>query len=182
LTLAAVSTAAEAAVVLPKPPPPSNMSNGNGDPACVVDCLVIGNPNNPRPRPDCVRLSAGSGETLTTLSRTIRRPCKPSPEVVACGRKLGNLHRVTVGQIARIDELDKVRLVPICDTVHRSLTEEEMGYLARGNVQGLIRPISRNDTLSAALDDGGYRADDVIGIVLNPRMVTLYVSRARAGR
>jgi hypothetical protein len=49
-------------------------------------------------------------------------------------------------------------------------------------VQGLIRPISRNDTLSAALDDGGYRADDVIGIVLNPRMVTLYVSRARAGR
>ena len=76
-------------------------------------------------------------------------------EVVAYGRKLGNHRHVTVGQVARIGERDKVRLVPICDTVHRSLTEEEMGYLARGNVQGLIRPISRNDTLSAALEDGG---------------------------
>jgi hypothetical protein len=181
LAMATVSTGAEAAfVVAPKPPPSSNASNGNGDPTCVVACLTIANPNNPRPRPDCVRLGSG-GETLTTL-RAIRRPCRPSPEVVACGRKLGNLRRVTVGQVARIGERDKVRLVPICDTVHRSLTEEEMGYLARGNVQGLIRPISRNDTLSAALDDGGYRADDVIGVVLNPRMVTLYVSRARAGR
>src|SRR5690348_14403448 len=109
LTLAAVSTAAEAAVVLPKPPPPSNMSNGNGDPACVVDCLVIGNPHNPRL--DCVRLSAGGGETLATR-RAIRRPCKPSPEVIACGRKLGGLRRVTVRQVARIGARDQVRLVP----------------------------------------------------------------------
>jgi hypothetical protein len=174
LAVAALSTSAEAAR---RAAPP--MSNGNGDPACVVACITIANPNNPRL--DCIRRGSG-GETLTTLSRTIRRPCKPSPDVVACGRKLGNLRRVTVGQVGRIGQSDQVRLVPICDTVHRSLTEDEMSYLARGNVQGLIRPISRNDTLSAALDDGGYRADDVLGIVLDPHMVTLYVSRARAGR
>jgi hypothetical protein len=179
LTIAAVSTGAEAAAVAPKPPPPSTMSNGNGDPVCVVACFTIVNPNHPRA--DCIRPKSG-GETLTTLSRTIRHPCKPSPEVVACGRKLGNLRRVTVRQVARIDGRDKVRLVPICNIVHRSLTETEMSYLARGNVQGLVRPISRNATLAAALDDGGYRADDVLGIVLNPDMVTLYVSRASAAR
>jgi hypothetical protein len=173
LTIAAASTRAEAARLLPAP----SGGNGNGPPVCVVAC-----PPPTPPRADCIRRGPAPGETLTTLSRTIRRPCKPGPEVVACGRKLGNLRRVTVGQVGRIDHNDSVRLVPICDTVHRSLTEEEMGYLARGNVQGLIRPISRNDTLAAALEDGGYRADDVIGIVLNPRMVTLYVSRARAGR
>jgi hypothetical protein len=176
LAVAALSTSAEAARVLP--PPPSG-SNGNGNPTCVVDCLVIANPNDPRL--DCIRRGSG-GETLTTLSRTIRRPCKPSPEVIACGRKLGDLRRVTVRQVSRIDHSDKVHLIPICDTVHRSLTETEMSYLARGNVQGLIRPIGHNATLAAALDDGGYRADDVLGIVLDPHMVTLYVSRARAGR
>jgi hypothetical protein len=179
LAMAAVTGGAEAAVAPPgavAKPPPSGMSNGNGEPTCVVACLTIVNPNNPRPGTDCIRRGSG-GATLTTL-RSVRHPCPPAPSVVACGRKLGNLRRVTVRQVGRIDAADQVRLVPICDTVHRSLTEIEMSYLARGNVQGLIRPISRNATLAAALDDGGYRADDVLGIVLDPHMVTLYVSRA----
>jgi len=185
LSIAAVSTSAEAARVI-RGPVTGSGSNGNGDPTCVVDCIVIANPGNPPPRADCIRRAPG-GATLTTLagtSVTIRRnPCAgASHDVVACGRKLGGLRRVTLSQVLRIDDSDKVHLVPICDTVHRSLTEDEMTYLARGNVQGLIKPIGQNQTLEAALDDGGYRADDVLGIVLDPHMVTLYVSRARAGR
>ena len=189
LCMTAVSTSAEAAFVRgPVGKAGPTTSNGNGDPTCVVDCIVIANPNgpnNPPPRADCIRRAPG-GATLTTLAgRSIirRNPCAgASHDVVACGRKLGGLRRVTLSQVLRIDDSDKVHLVPICDTVHRSLTEDEMTYLARGNVQGLIKPIGQNQTLEAALDDGGYRADDVLGIVLDPHMVTLYVSRARAGR
>jgi hypothetical protein len=182
LSITFISTGADA-MNLPafRGPPPSTGSNGNGPVTCVVDCIVIANPNNP-PKPDCVR---GGPVTLTPVLEAriiVRNPCKASSDIQACGQKLGNLRRVTVSQVRRIDDNDKVHLVPICDTVHRSLTEEEMSFLARGNVQGLIKPIGDNDTLEAALDDGGYRAGDVIGIALDPGMVTLYVSRARAGR
>lgn len=182
LSLVLVSTAANAAAVgVFRGPPSSPGGNGNGPPTCVVDCVVIASPNNPPRRPDCVRVPG----TLTPVlaGRIImRHPCKPGSDVAACGRKLGNLRRVTAGQVQRIDDRDDVHLVPICDNPNRSLTEDEMNFLARGNVQGLLRPIGQNARLEAALGDDGYRADDVLGIVLDPHMVTLYVSRARAGR
>jgi hypothetical protein len=180
VSLALVPTGADAARTIRGST--TNQSNGNGDITCVVDCLTIGNPNN-TPKPDCRPVRGPV--TLAPLREAIivnphRNPCAGvSADVQACGQKLGNLRRVTVSQVRRIDNGDSVHLVPICDTVHRSLTEEEMSFLARGNVQGLIKPIGQNDTLEAALDDGGYRADNVIGIVLDPQAVTLYVSRAR---
>jgi hypothetical protein len=178
LSLVLLSTAANAAAIgVFRGPSPG--SNGNGAPACTVDCVPLPSAIVVPPRLDCaapVRLNSLANRVI------VRRPCKPGINATACGQKLGNLRRVTVSQVRRIDDSDHVHLVPICDNLNRSLTEQEMSFLARGNVQGLLRPIGQNATLEAALADGGYRADDVIGVVLNPRAVTLYVSRARAGR
>ena len=95
----------------------------------------------------------------------------------SCGDQLGSLKRVTVGQIRRIGSDEGVHLVPLCDVVHRTLTEQQMTYLARGNVQGLIPAIDANDTLMGELEDSGYEANDVIGVSLAPDSATLYVSR-----
>jgi hypothetical protein len=150
---------------------------GGTQPACTVDCLQIIN----HPHADC---ASPKPVTLAPARELIivnpkKDPCaSASSDIKACGEKLGNLRRVTVAQVRRIGDSDKVHLVPICDTVHRSLTQVETTYLARGNVQGLILPISQNDTLMAALDDGGYRANNVLGIARGQDMVILYVSRA----
>lgn len=94
-----------------------------------------------------------------------------------CGDQLGSLRRVTVGQIRRIHDGETVQLVPLCDTVNRTLTEQRQTYLARGNVQGLIPVIDSNDTLMSQLEDNGYEANDVIGIALARNTAILYVSR-----
>jgi hypothetical protein len=94
----------------------------------------------------------------------------------ACGDKLAQLRRVTVGQVGRIDPRDVVHLVPLCDTVNHTLTRQQLTYLARGNVQGLVPTIGRNPTLMRALGRRGYAANDVIGIALGPRAAILYVS------
>jgi hypothetical protein len=178
LAMSVVSTGADAAVAFRGPPPPSNPGQGqNGPTNCVVDCFQI---VQAQPT-DC---GVHKVVTLAPAELVLGGGKKPNPcasasgDVRACGDKLANLRRVTVAQGRRVDDNDSVHLVPICDIVHRSLTQVEMTYLARGNVQGLILPISQNDTLMAALDDQGYDANDVLGIVRGPGIVTLYVSRA----
>ena len=95
----------------------------------------------------------------------------------ACGDKLGQLRRVTSRQVGRIDETDIVHLVPLCDTVGHTLTETETQYLARGNISGLLTTIGNNPVLMAELTDGGYKANDVLGIALGPNAAILYVHK-----
>jgi hypothetical protein len=177
LAMTVVSTGADAATPFRGHSPPPATPNGS-QATCIVNCLQI----TPHPHADC---AAHPLATLVPIGKPIivnnpkKDPCaSASSDIKACGEKLGNLRRVTVAQVQRIDDNDKIHLVPMCDNVHRSLTEVETTYLARGNVQGLILPISQNGTLMAALDDGGYRADNVLGIVRSQDMVILYVSRA----
>jgi hypothetical protein len=177
LAMMCISSAADAARLAPPAPSPST-PNGN-QPTCNVACTPIIVP----PHADCAApkpVTLAPAHAKIVLGGPKKDPCASagSADFQACGEKLGNLRRVTVAQVRRIDDNDKVHLVPICDTVHRSLTQVETTYLARGNVQGLILPISQNDTLMAALDDGGYRARNVLGIVRSQDMVILYVSRA----
>jgi hypothetical protein len=94
-----------------------------------------------------------------------------------CADKLANLRRVTVGDVRRVQVGEPVHLVPLCDVVNHTLTEQQQRYLARGNVQGLIPVIARNPALMAELSDRGYDANDVIGIALAPSAAVLYVSR-----
>jgi hypothetical protein len=46
-----------------------------------------------------------------------------------------------------------------------------------GNAAGLGRTIAANPVLSAALSRAGWRADDVLGIVINGNSAQLYVTR-----
>ena len=184
LSLGALSTTAEAARTFPKPPPTSTTDNVSD--LCTTLCIQI-----PPPPPDCGQPHRGTIGGLKPLSRefgtiTIDPPppsttcgSKGTAALQDCGDKLGNLRRVTIGQVRRIDENDKVHIVPLCDTVNRSLTEQQWNYLARGNVQGLIPAIDDNDTLMAELEDRGYEANDVLGIALAPDAAILYVSRHR---
>ena len=68
-----------------------------------------------------------------------------------------------------------MHLVPLCDTVNHSLTEEERPS-PRGNVQGLLPVIAQNDTLMSELDNAGYDANDVLGVAFGPDAAILYVS------
>jgi len=176
LSLGMLATAADAARTFPKPPPgttPDNVSD-----LCVTLCIEV----PPPPPPDCgphrvIILQRELGTITTNPPPPTVCGGKGTAALQDCGDKLGNLRRVTVGQVRRIDENDKVHLVPLCDTVNRSLTEQQRNYLARGNVQGLILTISHNDTLMAELENNGYEANDVIGIALAPNAAILYVSR-----
>jgi hypothetical protein len=114
---------------------------------------------------------------LVKLPPAVRRGGSADNDYQKCGDQLGSLKRVTLGQIRRIGTGEGVHLVPLCDVVHKTLTEQQMTYLARGNVQGLIPAIDANDTLMSQLEDGGYEANDVIGVKLDPKSATLYVSR-----
>ena len=46
-----------------------------------------------------------------------------------------------------------------------------------GNAETLVPAIARNTILTAALDQGRYRADDVVGIVMGTDTVLLYVHK-----
>jgi len=181
LSLGVLSTAANAAFIPPKPALVVN-NGDNVSTLCVTLCIEV-----PPLLQDCggkpVRTLHPLARELGTITTDPPPPSttcgKGTAALQDCGDKLGNLRRVTVGQVRRIDENDQVHLVPLCDTVNRSLTQQQLNYLARGNVQGLIPTINDNDTLMAELEDHGYEANDVIGIALAPDAAVLYVSRHR---
>ena len=114
---------------------------------------------------------------LVNLPPAVRRTVALNAKYQGCGDQLAQLRRVTVGQVRRVHDGEAVHLVPLCDSARRSLTEQQLTYLSRGNVQGLVPAIDQNETLMAGLEDDGYEANDVIGIALAPGAAVLYVSR-----
>jgi len=189
VSLTLFATGAQAAQVIRGNPPPTNTpsnANGGDSTACTALCITI----NPPPRETCRPIPVHGPVTLSDAEphqqKKLLVAIKPCPTggandtaIRACGDQLQHLRRVTVGQVRRVDEQDVVHLVPLCDTVNHTLTENQMRYLARGNVQGLIPSIDHNDTLMAELEDHGYEANDVIGIALAPDAAVLYVSHSR---
>ena len=142
----------------------STAAFADGPPVFVYSVVVGTNPGNP------------GNNNCTALCPP---PVSLASEVNyhACGDKLGQLRRVTGRQVGRIDETDTVHLVPLCDSVGHTLTETQTQYLARGNVSGLLAVIGNNPVLMAELTDGGYKANDVLGIALGPSAAILYIHK-----
>ena len=169
LSLTLICTGAQAATsrVAPGGGSPQPPGGNNGPEICVSACnteeLVV----HPGCRP--------AGPVI--IRSNVQRLACPGDvsSYRACGDQLAQLRRVTVGQVQRIGD-ETVHLVPLCDTVHHTLTEEQTRYLARGNVQGLIPAIGHNATLMGELKGNGYAANDVLGIALGHHLTTLYVS------
>jgi hypothetical protein len=153
LGFVATGTAAQADQVLRSGPPPTSPGTGDGDNGgiCVAACYTL------PPR------HVAPPATVNVLA--------------ACTEKLTQLRRVTVGDVRRIGSDDVVHLVPLCDSVGKSLTAVETQYLDRGNVMGLLPTIGANPVLMSELDDRGYAANDVLGIALGPNAAILYVHR-----
>lgn len=94
-----------------------------------------------------------------------------------CSDKLAQLPKVTIREVRGVDSSDTVHLVPLCDVVNHSLTAEQTAFLSRGNAAGLLTAIGANRTLDTRLVAGGYRANDVLGILLGPNAAVLYVHK-----
>ena len=94
-----------------------------------------------------------------------------------CGDKLSQLPKITSREVRGIGSSDTVHLVPLCDVVNHSLTAEQTAFLSRGNAAGLLTAIGANRTLDTRLVASGYRANDVLGILLGPNAAVLYVHK-----
>ncbi|HVW93432.1 MAG TPA: hypothetical protein VHB74_12605 [Devosia sp.] len=120
--------------------------------------------------------SSSNGSDCTVLCFAVppRRPHVVNHQ--ACTDRIRQLRPVSVAEVRRVDEHDVVHIVPLCDTLRRSLTQGVDVRLNSANIQGLLPAIAGNATLGASLEETGYRAHDVLGIALAPDAAILYVS------
>jgi hypothetical protein len=177
------------------PCPPDDASDDNGSPAQVVH---FGKIPNDKVGANCYTLpSAGSSRVPGAIDPDgpgssgdpggLLKPFKPKrPAVVVnaraaiqdCDSQLVHLRDVSEREIRSVDGGDRVRLIPICDSMQQSLTSEVHTSLAgHGNAASLIPAIARNRTLQASLSRARYRADDVVGVVMATDTVMLYVHK-----
>lgn len=122
--------------------------------------------------------SASGPENCTVLCFDATVPPR-RPQVVkhqACTDRIRQLRPVSVAEVTQVDDRDVVHIVPLCDTLRRSLTQGEDVRLNIANIQGLLPAIAGNATLGAGLSETGYRPHDVLGIALGPDAAILYVS------
>ena len=118
LAFTMMSASAFAAPGVAGPPPPPPPPNNPGDPdLCVVLCNSIP-PKDP-------------GSPVSTNDKAFQ----------VCGDKLAQLRRVTVSEIKSVAPGDAVRIIPVCETQSRTLTEAETVFTGRGNVSGLLTAI-----------------------------------------
>lgn len=104
------------------------------------------------------------------------QPGKPGgdPEIpgnvaglVRCDAQIGDLAKVTAKQIGSVNGRDAVNVVPVC--VDKNLVEQQLG------VDSLRSAIAQNDKMDKALGQGGYAADDVVGVIVGRSSAVLYV-------
>lgn len=87
--------------------------------------------------------------------------------LVRCDAKIGELAKVTARQIGSVNGRDAVDVVPVC--ADKNLVEQQLG------VESLRNAIARNDKMDKALGQGGYAADDVVGVIVGRNSAVLYV-------
>ncbi len=145
-----ISTAAFAGTpsTHPVPPPP-------GQPGNPVSCVA-----NCGPPPPPVNLTASTEQAFQV-----------------CGDKLSQLRRVTVSEIKSITADDAVRIIPVCETQLRSMTEAEQAFTGRGNAGGLLVAIGQSQPMVDKLADRRYVADDVVGVIVDGTSAVLYVHK-----
>lgn len=91
-------------------------------------------------------------------------------EIDGCGEKLGSLRDVTVEQIQQVAPTDVVDIIQVCRA--KTLGNEQE------SVAGLRPEIDANDKLHGELRGDGFNANDVVGVIVNGKAVTLYVHRS----
>ena len=134
----------------------------HGPDPCTSICGNPGNPDNPGDPKD-----PGVPGLPSNLALSYQ----------VCGDKLGQLHKVTVGQVQSVDSSDYVKVVPLCDNRGRSLSQADVALIDRGNVEGLVVAIADNEAMTAELQQARYQANDVIGIAVHGPAAVLYVHK-----
>jgi hypothetical protein len=150
-------------------------------PGCQINCepgepANPGEPFNPfgTPEPEGCMFNCGDTSTIPDP----KEPELPDPEkpgvttqlaLDGCGEKLGGLRDVTVSQIRGVESDDVVDIIPVCRS--KSLAAEQ------DSVAELRPEINENATLNGELRGDGYNANDVVGVIVNGKAVTLYVHR-----
>lgn len=130
----------------------------------------------PRVAPGGSPAATDHGPDLCTAACFSIPPRAKKTAYQVCGDKLAELRPVSAGQVGRVGDPATVHLVPLCDITNHSLSQQEWAYLARGNVSGILPAIAGNPVLMAELGHGGYKANDVIGVLLGSNAAVLYVS------
>lgn len=191
LGFGAATVAAHAAVATPTPPTVPGCTsdcgggddydgNDNFDPFCMFEPCKSEEGNTPDTPPvaDCDDLAPCDGG-LPGGDCTI--DCVPGNGgglpgddipgnkvgLKLCDAQIGDLKKVTARQVKSISGRDDVQVVPVC--VEMNLIEQQKG------VENLRTAIAQNDNMGAALDDTGYGADDVVGLVVGRTAAVLYV-------
>jgi hypothetical protein len=139
-----------------------------GGPGPQADCeLVECDPTIPGPDPKCELIDCDP--PLPCLV-----DCAPGTGIpgntaglVRCDAKIGDLAKVTAKQITSVSGRDAVDVVPVC--VDKNLIEQQLG------VENLRSAIAKNDKMDKALGQGGYAADDVVGVIVGRKAAVLYV-------
>lgn len=114
----------------------------------------------------------GGGSNCTAICGT--------PDVALnkdCSDNLAKLKHISGRDILAIDE-QRIHIMPVCDTANNhSLTQAQLPFLQRGNVDGLRTSIESNPILMGKLSERGYDANDVLGILLGSNAAVLYVHK-----
>jgi len=139
---------AQAARYSAPPPPPASSEPGGG-----------GNPNNPGGTDEGDQPSMTSEEKITQLETT-------------CNGALATLVKIPERMVVAFADQNAVNVIPVCNSgLGRAANIDESQALP------LQDAISKNPALMAALDAKGFKADDVVGVVLIDGAATLYVHK-----
>jgi hypothetical protein len=187
---AATIAAAHAAVASTTPPPtkPGCTSDCGGggdgdgpfDPFCMFEPCKSDEGSTPTPECDdlapCDVPEACVGPDCDVPDPDCLVDCGPGPGngipgnhagLKLCDAQIGDLKKVTAKQVKGISGRDDVQVVPVC--LEKNLIEQQQG------VENLRTAIAQNDNMDAALDETGYVADDVVGLVVGRTAAVLYV-------
>jgi hypothetical protein len=114
---------------------------------------------------------------LNGVNHPPRVTCGGKSAQTDCAFPLGHLPDVSEREVRSVDGRDRIKLIPICDRLNASLTQEQRNLAEHGNAETLVPAIAENVVLTAALGHARYRADDVVGIVMGTDTVMLYVHK-----
>jgi hypothetical protein len=191
----AIGLAAFAMPAYAQPAPGMTVPGGGGGGGCTIDCddgsSPIGETFDPfchviECEPDksdvaeetCMKNCDGPDIPVIAHEDCMKNclPGKPGGDaeipgntagLVRCDAKIGDLAKVTAKQIGTVNGRDAVDVVPVC--VDKNLIEQQLG------VEGLRNAIAQNDKMDQALGQGGYGADDVVGVIVGRKAAVLYV-------
>lgn len=127
----------------------------DNNPNCRINCNDDDDDDDHGKNGDCYDLCLGS---------TIPGNKRGREE---CTIDIDALGKVSAGQIRRIGPTDPVKVVKVCESMN--LVQQQKG------VENIRWAIARNDRMDEVLDEHGFTAADVVGVMMGPQRAVLYV-------